>query len=560
MPDSQQSPAINMQSPECTIEEVVTTEELAQRPTRAPEYASENAALLELAEGLAEAPTQTLAKLVDAALRLTGAHSAGISLAEGDGPEAIFRWRATAGEFDRYIGGTMPRHFSPCGTVLERGASLLMKDPVRAYPYIAQLHRPVREVLLVPFSRGNKLIGTVWAVAHSAEKVFDLEDLRLVRSLAQFASLATRALDDRDVLEHTSRALTLERIRVESALEAGAIGTWTWDLHTNTVVADRNLAALFGIDMREGAGAPLSRYLATIHADDRPHVEAALDEVVRNGKPYQVEYRLARHDGSIRWIHTRGGARHDATGAVIEMTGVALDISERKERELREHEESRRKTEFLATLAHELRNPLAPIRNGLEVLKRAPDRAPAVISMMERQVSHLVRLIDDLLDISRIASNKLTLRRERVAVAVVVGEAVEATQPHFAAKNHSVSVTAPPHLAIDADPVRIAQVLTNLLTNAAKYTPSGGRISVEAGTRGKSVYIAVKDNGAGVAPEHIERIFELFGQVNDQDAEGGLGIGLALSRRLVEMHGGALVTRSAGPSKGSTFEITLPQT
>jgi PAS domain S-box-containing protein len=227
-------------------------------------------------------------------------------------------------------------------------------------------------------------------------------------------------------------------------------------------------------------------------------------------------------------------------------------------------EQDRRKDEFLATLAHELRNPLAPIRNALQILKMPRvDAATAERSrdMMERQVHHLVRMVDDLLDVSRVMRGKIDLRRERVELATVVARAVETVQPLVDAQGHELTVRLPPEsLPLDADPVRLAQVIGNLLTNAAKYTEPGGRIWLIGGSDGDTAVLRVRDNGMGITPLMLPRIFELFVQADHAAAaaQGGLGIGLTLVKNLVEMHNGTVEARSEGRGRGSEFVVRLP--
>ncbi len=224
----------------------------------------------------------------------------------------------------------------------------------------------------------------------------------------------------------------------------------------------------------------------------------------------------------------------------------------------------RRKDEFLATLAHELRNPLAPIRNALQILKMPRVDAATVErsrDMMERQVHHLVRLVDDLLDVSRVMRGKIELRKERVELATVVARAVETVQPLVDAQGHELSVRLPTEsLLLDADPVRLAQVVGNLLTNAAKYTEPNGRIWLTAEREGDEAVLRVRDNGIGIAPDMLPHIFELFVQVDHAStkAQGGLGIGLTLVKNLVEMHNGTVEARSDGLGQGSEFVVRLP--
>ncbi|HJT78420.1 MAG TPA: ATP-binding protein, partial [Gemmataceae bacterium] len=227
-------------------------------------------------------------------------------------------------------------------------------------------------------------------------------------------------------------------------------------------------------------------------------------------------------------------------------------------------EADRRKDEFLATLAHELRNPLAPIRNSLQILKLPrvdAETAGRARDMMERQVQHLVRLVDDLLDVSRVMRGKIELRRERVELAAVVARAVETAQPLVDTQGHQLTLRLPPEsLPIDADPVRLAQVVGNLLTNAAKYTEPNGRIKLTAGREGDAAVLRVQDNGIGIAPDMLPRVFELFTQADPSStrAQGGLGIGLTLVKNLVEMHNGTVEAQSAGLGKGSEFVVRLP--
>jgi signal transduction histidine kinase len=226
----------------------------------------------------------------------------------------------------------------------------------------------------------------------------------------------------------------------------------------------------------------------------------------------------------------------------------------------------RRKDDFLATLAHELRNPLAPIRHSLEIMKRAGDN-PQLIeesrATMQRQLSHMVRLIDDLLDVSRITQDRLLLHRESVELAAVLRQAVETSKSAFDCASHQLIVRIPePPIYLDADPVRLVQVFANLLNNACKYTPAGGQIQLAASLRNNEARVTVTDNGIGIPPDMLLKIFDMFTQVPQHQASSqtGLGIGLSLAKRLVELHGGAITALSEGPGKGSEFTVRLPVT
>lgn len=247
-------------------------------------------------------------------------------------------------------------------------------------------------------------------------------------------------------------------------------------------------------------------------------------------------------------------------GRVEAIAGTTRDVTDAKRVELELRDSDRRKDEFLALLAHELRNPLAPLRNGLELLRSAdndPDTLHQLQTMMDRQFSHLVRLIDDLLDAARIRQNKLALQRSRVSLDEVIASALEAVRPISAARGHELTVSLPETpVFIDGDLMRLAQIFSNLLTNSVKYTEPGGAIWLTARLRGAEVEVSVRDTGIGIDPQAFPYIFQMFSQ-----AEGlvqGLGIGLALAKTLVEMHGGTIEVTSEGIGKGSTFTVRLP--
>jgi CheY-like chemotaxis protein len=252
-----------------------------------------------------------------------------------------------------------------------------------------------------------------------------------------------------------------------------------------------------------------------------------------------------------------------ATGEAETVLGVTQDVTDQKRAEEALKKADRRKDEFLATLAHELRNPLAPIRTGLHLLRVSRDATVALQmrDMLDRQFSHMVRLVDDLLNVSRITSDKLTLRKEWVALQAVVESALEASRPVIDSSGHCLELALPDEpVWLSADPTRLSQVMTNLLTNAAKYTPKGGRIELAAAREGKELLIRVTDSGLGIPTEMLSEVFEMFTQVNRtlDRSQGGLGIGLALVRRLVELHGGTITAESPGLGGGSVFTVRLP--
>lgn len=329
---------------------------------------------------------------------------------------------------------------------------------------------------------------------------------------------------------------------------------------------------VLGFEEAEFIGQDIVSTIFTPEDVRRGAAQAELDEAAATGSASDDRW-MRRKDGSRFWAAGVTTGLHDDKGELLGFMKVMRDQTERKrlEDELRQiaaklSEADRRKTEFLATLGHELRNPLAPIRTGLEVIKMRKDDPAAleeICNMMERQIRQIVRLIDDLLDISRITQGKLELQIQQIVLAEVAQSAAEATRPFIDQVGHELTVTLPPQpILLNADPNRLAQVFSNLLNNAAKYTPAGGgHIWLTAEPQGSdAVMVIVKDNGIGIPVEMQEGIFEMFAQIDRPLEKGyqGLGIGLTLVQRLVKLHGGTIEVRSEGSGKGSEFWVRLP--
>jgi two-component system CheB/CheR fusion protein len=290
---------------------------------------------------------------------------------------------------------------------------------------------------------------------------------------------------------------------------------------------------------------------------------AAWLECVRTGQDWDREHRFKGADGGWHPILARGVPVRDEEGKITAWAGINLDIRRLKDAERELRAADRRKDEFLATLAHELRSPLAPISNGLEILKlaRSPEEVEQVRIMMERQQQQMVRLVDDLMDVSRISRGRIELRREPVDLAKVVLRALEACRPLLDQGGRELAVDMPREpVFVHADVTRLAQVFANLLSNAAKYTNPGGRISLQVAPAGERVEVEVADDGVGIPPEKLDEVFDLFVQVDSslEKSHGGLGIGLTIVKRLVEMHGGDVSAFSQGPGTGSRFRVRLP--
>jgi PAS domain S-box-containing protein len=402
-----------------------------------------------------------------------------------------------------------------------------------------------------------------WVIAR-AQTFFEGEGAqrRLVRTVG-----AELDVTDRKRIEMDLRA---EQESLELALEASNAGAFDWHILSQHVQWTDSHYRTLGMEPRSVLpGYDLWR--RQIHRDDRRRVDRAMrDALATNGRT-RTEFRIRRAtDGQERWIEAQALTFREG-GRAVRMVGVVADVTDRRlaEARLRESEAAlreadQRKDAFLATLAHELRNPLAPIRSAAQMLtlpKLDDMQLKWARGVIHRQVEHMARLLDDLLDVARITRGKLELKKERLDFRTIVDTALEAARPLITAKKHGLSVELPPELpAVDADPVRLAQVLSNLLTNAAKYTDPSGRLALTVRVDAKQLRISVRDNGIGLSPSVLTRIFEMFSQVHDDRgrSEGGLGIGLSLVRGLVGLHGGSVEAFSEGPGRGSEFVVTIP--
>jgi PAS domain S-box-containing protein len=315
----------------------------------------------------------------------------------------------------------------------------------------------------------------------------------------------------------------------------------------------------------QSAGGGLGRgWLAAVHSEDSAAVEATFRTGLAGRKPFQAEYRLRQRGGSYRWALDVAAPWRDAKGEFLGFIGSIVDVTERKRAEDALLDANVKKDNFIATLAHELRNPLAPIRHALGVLREKDWPSPELLwcrDVIDRQVDQMVRLLEDLMDVSRISRGKLKLRPGHLRLDEVIVQAVETARPQIDEGHHELVVSLPPDpIWLHGDATRLAQVFANLLTNAAKYTGAHGVIGLSAEREGDRVAVTVRDTGIGISPEHLPHVFEMFSQVERviDRSKGGLGIGLSLVRGLVEMHGGRITAESPGPGQGSTFTVRLP--
>jgi PAS domain S-box-containing protein len=305
-------------------------------------------------------------------------------------------------------------------------------------------------------------------------------------------------------------------------------------------------------------------WLDVHHPDDRARAEQAWRHSLAQGEPYEMETRLRHHSGEYRWVLGRALPARGEDGEILRWMGTCTDIQDQKRSQEDLLESNRRKDEFLAMLAHELRNPLAPISTAAHLLRMTPADPQRVLRASEligRQVAHMTELVDDLLDVSRVTRGLVRIEHEAVDLHQVVHDALEQTRPQIEARQHAVALDlAPPPVQVEGDRVRLVQVLANLLGNAAKYTPEGGRIRIGLRREGGQAVLEVADNGSGIDADLMPHVFDLFTQAKrtPDRAQGGLGVGLALVKSLVNLHGGQVRARSAGRGQGSTFTVSLP--
>ena len=391
---------------------------------------------------------------------------------------------------------------------------------------------------------------------------FTESDGSIVGILVQGVDVTARAVAD--------RALTLNRSRLDYATRLSGVGFWYCDLPFDHLEWDERVKDHFFFAPTDRIG--IDDFYARIHPDDRAPTREAIDTSIRTGMPYDIVYRTVHPaSGAVKWIRALGGTDYAPDGTPTHFDGVTVDVSSQKRDQLRLAElnhqlrqQDQRKDEFIATLSHELRNPLSPIRVAAKLLA-SPRLTPAQVQraqqIIDRQVMHMSLLLDDLLDIARITQGKLHLKKEVLALSAIVEAAVEAARPSLDGKKQHLTVRLPNDAVwLNADPLRLSQVLSNLLMNASKYSDPASQIALSARVDGQTLRLSVEDDGIGIAPESLVGIFEMFSQVHHVDgrSDGGLGIGLALVKGLTELHGGTVEARSAGLGRGSEFIVRLP--
>lgn len=428
---------------------------------------------------------------------------------------------------------------------------------------------PVRKAALERKPANNQLIGV--RLPKGGDVIWMLVSVApLLGSDGSIENLICTYHDITD-LKHAEEALRWREATLVQAGQMAHLGAWDVEvrdpanLNASPLSWSDEVYRIFGFE--PGSIAVSNQlFFDCLHPEDRERVSREMEVAVQAKRPYSVEHRIVRPDGTERTVQEHAELIFNDQGALTHVVGAVQDITDRKLTEHALRDANRRVNEFLAVLSHELRNPLAPIRNSVYILERivsAGEQARRAIGVIDRQAQHMTRLVEDLLDITRISRGKINLQRERLDLGALVRRTAEDHRELFNRSGIALQVALPEQpLWVYGDPTRLAQVIGNLLSNAAKFTPRGGTASltVEANAHYSEAVIRVRDNGVGMPSDTINRLFEPFMQAAQtlERTRGGLGLGLALAKGVAEMHGGRISAKSEGEGRGAEFSVALP--
>ncbi|MCX4243820.1 sensor histidine kinase [Paraliomyxa miuraensis] len=501
-----------------------------------------------------------LEEMLDATIGLLDADKGHIQLLDGDTLRIVAQ-QGFDPDFVDSFGAVTATEESACGRALRRGEPIVIEDveqePAQAPMRDVARAAGYRAVISIPvIGRSGAPLGMISTHFHAPHRPGE-QDLRRLDLYVRQAS---------DFIERcrAERALRESEARLRLATEAAGMYVWECDLRRGTIRWSEHAAAVIGCRPEE-LPEDMEKCFFFVAPHDSAYLIRAYAETVAHGRTvYDTEFRGRGDSESARYYRAQGRVLYDDAGTPLQLLGVTQDVTQQKRAEQALKDADQRKDEFLAMLGHELRNPLAAIRNATEVMKYAAaedGRLRQVLGVLERQSVHMNRLIDGLLDVSRIARGKIHLDRERLDVRRVVEEVVQDHSARIEARGLELHTDLPPEpVWVLADHVRLAQVFDNLLGNAIKFTEAPGRIGVTLHHQGKHAIVRVRDTGIGIRPELLERVFVSFQQENQDIARaaGGLGLGLALARGLVELHGGRIRALSAGPGTGTELVVRLP--
>jgi PAS domain S-box-containing protein len=505
----------------------------------------------------AESPDDIYTAALDSLAQALTVTRGAVLLFDPDGVMRFKAWRGLSGTYRTAVEGHSP--WTPDAAdaqpiVVGDVATDTSLDGLRA----AIAAEGIAALTFIPLLNAGRVIGK-FMLYYDTPRTLSDEERQLAEVIAAqvaFALARTRA-------EDRSR---VNAERLGFALEAAALGTWELDLATRLVRWSSGSERIHGF----APGAfdhRFETYEHIIHHDDRQRVLTAIQWAIDGGKPYDIEYRVVGGDGRVRWVESKGRVEY-AHGQPVRMTGVCIAVTRRKEAEFARladaHEANQLKDQFLATLSHELRTPLNAIMGWIHMLERdihSPERVRHAVDIIRRNAKLQAQLIEDILDVSRIISGKLTIETQTLNLAALVEVTLSGLLPEAALKQIQVTREIADDLpAIEGDPRRLQQLLGNVISNAIKFTPEQGTVAVRCGVSGDRLVIDIEDSGAGIAPELLPFIFDRFRQGDSRSTRrhGGLGLGLAIARHLVELHRGEIHAHSEGEGLGTRFRIRLP--
>jgi PAS domain S-box-containing protein len=517
------------------------------------------AVCLELTRAISRARTldEIFSATLDSVADGLGVSRASIRLLDPDGVMRFKAFRGVSLPYQQAAEG-----YSAWPPDINGAATVVVSDVTGHQPLTPLLPAMAEEGIAalagVPLVNVGRVIGKL-ALYYETPYAPSDDELQLACLIAAEVAFAI----ERARAEESARR-SEERLRY--ALESALMGTWEWELASQKVTWSDNLEKIHGLPPGTFDGT-FASYEREIHPDDRERVLSGLRRAIEDGIPHDVEYRIVAPDGTVRWVEGKGRVEFE-NGRPVRMAGVCVMVGRRKEAELARlasaEEASRLKDEFLATLSHELRTPLNAILGWAQILQNgqlSSDRERHAIDVIGRNAKLQAQLIEDILDVSRIITGKLAIERRPLSVAQLVDNVLSAALPGAEAKLIQLTRNVPGDLpSIDGDQKRLEQVLGNIVSNAVKFTPERGRVDIRGALEGDTVVIQVRDSGVGIAADFLPYVFDRFRQADSRLARthGGLGLGLAIARHLIELHGGRITAHSEGPGLGTTLEIHLP--
>jgi PAS domain S-box-containing protein len=497
------------------------------------------------------------AAALDALGDALGVERASILLCDPDGVMRFKAWRGISAEYRRAVEGHTP--WDPASEDPEPIviADVLQDPALSAFQETFQ-REGIRALAFIPLVVQHRLLGK-FMLYYDAPTTLESEAIELAGVLAAQVAFAVERMRAEERAH-----LSAEWLRF--ALDAAMMGTWDWDLKAGTVRWSENLERIHGLPPGSFDGT-FESYVREIHPDDRERVLASVSRALAGEGDHDVEYRLVAPDGTVRWAEGKGRV-HYVNGEPVRMSGVCMIVTPRKEAEFARleaaHEAARLKDEFLATLSHELRTPLNAILGWVQIVESGmmtPDRLRDALKVIGRNARMQAQLIEDILDVSRIISGKLEIEVAPMSLKPLIDAAVSTAVPAALAGGIELSADVPGTLPpINGDADRLQQVLGNILSNAIKFSESGGRVILRASADAQLVAIEVADNGIGIPRDFLPFVFERFRQADSRSTRrhGGLGLGLAIARHIVDLHGGTIEVDSRGQGHGTCIRLTLP--